>query len=84
MAPAALNFEDFASAVSLELGPFGDTELAPGTRVVEDAECDSLDVFCLVMLVEDLAGAAPGEADDRPIATFGDAYALYLALAGDR
>ena len=57
-------------ATELEVAP---GEIAPGTRFKEDLDADSLDLYELVMELEDSYGISVSEEEAARIATVGDA-----------
>jgi|HubBroStandDraft_1064217.scaffolds.fasta_scaffold1216724_1 hypothetical protein len=75
-----LSFEDFTAQAIAILAIPGDRQIAPGSRLSEDIEFDSLDFFIFVTFIEEISGAAPGSAEGHPLATMGDGFDLYAAL----
>ena len=56
-------------------------EIAEGTRFKEDLDADSLDLYELVMELEDTYGISVSEEQAAKIATVGDAVEFVLAHA---
>lgn len=56
-------------------------EIAEGTRFKEDLDADSLDLYELVMELEDTYGISVSEEQATKIATVGDAVDFVLAHA---
>ncbi len=65
-------------AEELEVGP---EEIAEGTRFKEDLDADSLDLYELVMELEDRYGVAVSEEQAARIKTVGDAVDFVLEHA---
>jgi acyl carrier protein len=63
-------------AAELEVKP---TEVAEGTRFREDLDADSLDLYELVMELEDTYGVRVSEEDAAEIETVGQAVDFVLA-----
>lgn len=65
-------------ATELELDP---AEISDGTRFREDLDADSLDLYELVMELEDVYGVAMSEEEAAAILTVGDAVDFVAARA---
>jgi acyl carrier protein len=74
-----LSFDDFSRAIgeALQIDP---QHLTPESRITEDIGFDSLDYFILLTVIEELADAPPGSADDHEYFTLGQAFESYTEL----
>jgi acyl carrier protein len=72
-----LTFEEFAAQLREELLHAYPGELRPETHLFDEVGLDSLEVFHVVVFIEDVAGVEIAIEDPPPLVTVKDAYNYY-------
>jgi acyl carrier protein len=79
-----LTFEQFTAQLREELLQECSGDLRPETHLFEDLGLDSLEVFHVVVFIEDVAGVEIAIDDPPPLETVQDAYDYYRTTARPR
>jgi acyl carrier protein len=79
-----LTFEEFAAQLREEVLQAFTGELGPDTHLLDEVGLDSLDLFHVVVFIEDVAGVEIAIDDPPPLATVQDAYAYYRRSVSPR